>query len=64
MKEQLRKDICEAINRNSIENDSDTPDFALADFLIDCLNAYEAATRAKDIWHGHHEEPTVGNEIV
>jgi len=35
----FRLEIEQAINRNSKENGSDTPDFILAQYLIDCLAA-------------------------
>ena len=37
---RLRIEIEQAINRHSIENGSDTPDFILAEYLIDCLRNY------------------------
>jgi len=46
--ENLRKEIQRAINRNSAENVSDTPDFVLADYLMDCLEAYNKAVTARD----------------
>lgn len=45
---QLRKDIKAAINKNSAENGSDTPDFILAEYLTDCLAAYDKAVTARD----------------
>lgn len=38
------------INRHSVENASDTPDFILAGFIMDCLHGWETATRARDEW--------------
>jgi hypothetical protein len=49
---QLRTDIEQAINRHSAENGSDTPDFILAEYLTDCLAAFDKATRARDAWYG------------
>ena len=48
---KLRLEIEEAINRHSAENGSDTPDFILAEFLIDCLLAFDRATRARTDWY-------------
>ena len=50
---KLRKEIEAAINRTSAEGGSDTPDFILAEFLTDCLAAFDKAARARDGWHGH-----------
>jgi hypothetical protein len=48
----LRKDIEEAINSASAENGSDTPDWILAEYLMDCLAAFDKATRKRDKWWG------------
>ena len=40
------------INRHSQENNSNTPDFLLASYLIDCLIAFEKTVVAREIWHG------------
>ena len=52
MKTQLRKEIETAINRNSAENGSDTPDFILAEYLTDCLAAYDKAVATREDWYG------------
>jgi hypothetical protein len=41
--DSLRAAIEHVINRHSAENGSDTPDFILAQFLTDCLCAFDAA---------------------
>ncbi len=42
------------LNSHSIENGSNTPDYVLARFLIDSLNAFEEATRLRETFHGTH----------
>jgi hypothetical protein len=44
----LRQEICELINRHRRENHSNTPDFILSDYLIDCLRAFERAINCRD----------------
>lgn len=39
------------INAHSQENGSDTPDFILAQYLIECLNAFDKATRRRTKWY-------------
>ena len=39
------------INRYSKENESDTPDFILAEYLGQCLMAFETATKAREHWY-------------
>ncbi len=40
-----------AINRTQREKKSETPDFILAEYLMDCLRAYEKATHRNHKWH-------------
>ncbi len=46
----LHKDIKNLLNKHSIENDSDTPDFILADYLIMCLMSFGQTTRMRTSW--------------
>lgn len=48
----FREELASILNRHSIENFSNTPDFILAQYLIDCLDAFETACRARDTWYG------------
>jgi len=50
-----------AINMNSAENSSNTPDFVLAKYLLNCLDAFDEATRERDRWYGEHKELSNGN---
>lgn len=52
---QLQKELSELLNRHSEENRSDTPDFILAAYLINCLNAYNSAVNAREKWYGRPE---------
>lgn len=54
---KLRKDIEHVINCNSAENGSDTPDFMLAEFLTDCLAAFDKAVTAREKWYGRLAVP-------
>jgi hypothetical protein len=44
----LEKELTSTLNRFSAENASDTPDFILAAYLIDCLKAFNRAS----VWRG------------
>ncbi len=48
----LRDDIEVAINVHSAENGCDTPDFILAEFLTDCLAAFDKTVKARERWYG------------
>jgi hypothetical protein len=39
------------LNEYSMENGSDTPDYILAQYLVNCLAAYNIAVQARDRWH-------------
>ncbi len=45
-------ELCELLNRRSMENGSDTPDFILAQYLTDCLRAWNRATKRREDWYG------------
>ena len=34
-----------------MENESDTPDWILANYINDCLKSYKRAVRARDKWY-------------
>lgn len=44
--------LCELINKYSMENGSDTPDFVLAQYMFTCLSAYQTAVKARDKYFG------------
>lgn len=46
------KELEDLINRNSIENGSNTPDFILAEYLRACLIAFETASNNREKWYG------------
>lgn len=48
---QLEQDITRAINSHSRENYSNTPDFLLATFMMDCLAAAERMVTAREKWY-------------
>jgi hypothetical protein len=43
------------INKYSRENESDTPDFILAEYLHACLLAFETGVNAREQWYGRKE---------
>lgn len=52
MSDDLRSEITAAINRHSREKESATPDFVLAQFLLDCLDSFDRAVVARESWYG------------
>jgi hypothetical protein len=43
------------INRHSVENYSDTPDFILVQFIQNVLIDYAHAVKARDKWYGEEK---------
>lgn len=52
----FEKELENLINSYSKENDSDTPDFILAKYLIDCLDAWNNATEQREAWYGRNRK--------
>ena len=49
----FEKALKDVLNQHSIENASDTPDFILATYLIDCLEAFNKINKRRQQWYGH-----------
>jgi len=45
-------ELTSLLNRHSVENECDTPDFILADYIRGCLNTFNLAIKNRDSWHG------------
>jgi hypothetical protein len=59
-KEQLaefEEELQKLVNRFSIENGSNTPDFVLAGFLVYALHAFDHAVQKRDNWYGIDPRP-------
>lgn len=61
---KLQRELSAVLNRASRENLSNTPDFILAEYLLNCLEAFELATRARVRWHGEDSMMTTGGPSV
>lgn len=49
---EFQTDLTALLNRHSLENGSDTPDFILADYLMGCLDAFNDSLHRREKWHG------------
>ena len=49
---QFEKELKQLINKHCIENESNTPDLILAEYLHACLTSFNIATRARERWYG------------
>jgi hypothetical protein len=50
-REQIIKELTEVINRNFLENDSNTPDFIIGEYLWDCLMTQIILTVGRAVWY-------------
>ena len=52
MTANFRKELETLINKHSLENGSDTPDFILADYVCKCLKNFDEIIQAREQWYG------------
>ena len=52
MTTNFRKELETLINKHSLENGSDTPDFILADYVCKCLKNFDEIIQAREQWYG------------
>ncbi len=45
---KLEQELTMLLNRHSVENESDTPDFVLAEYMCNCLKAWNRAMKQRD----------------
>jgi hypothetical protein len=54
----FEKELESLINRFSKENESNTPDFILAQYLDNCLKTFNQAVQQRETWYGRDPRPT------
>lgn len=47
----FREDLEQLINFHSLESNSGTPDFILAEFLMNILKVFDSTMKERDKWH-------------
>ena len=57
-------DLSNLINHHNIDNDLNTPDFILANYIIDCLVAYNTTNKANKHWHRPVESASKHKELA
>lgn len=60
---EFRKELESVINRHSMENGSDTPDFLLAEYLTAQLNLWDQFVTRREQWYGRKPRETMGNAV-
>ena len=59
MSEEFERELAVVLNRYSVENGSNTPDFLLAKILRVQIVVWNEAVRARDAWYGVDLRPGV-----
>ena len=60
----FQHELEQLINKHSLENESGSPDFILAEYLLDALDAYNDAIKKREAWYGRVLScaPQLGNK--
>lgn len=53
---EFRRELEHLINRYSMENGSNTPDFMLAEYLIGCLKNFDLIVNKRTQWYRNEDE--------
>jgi hypothetical protein len=59
-KGEFYKELRNLLNRYSIENDSNTPDFILAEYLLSCLETFNTIVMQRSKWYGYVDKINIG----
>jgi hypothetical protein len=54
----FEKELEQLINRYSVENASNTPDFILAQYVSGCLAVFATAVQQRETWYGRNAAPS------
>lgn len=59
---KFQKELETLINCHSQENQSNTPDFLLAEYLMGCLDLWNKSITAREEWYGRGPKLVDGSE--
>jgi len=63
METNFKKELEQLLNKYSIENESNTPDYILAQYLIGALELFNVIVTRRENWYGRgerlHESPSI-----
>lgn len=57
MNVKLKDEIKNLLNKYSAEDESNTPDHVLAEYIANCLDAFDLAVNSRDSWYNISPEP-------
>ena len=53
---EFRMELENLINNHSLEKNSDTPDFILAEYLTDCLETFDKIIKKREKWYNRESK--------
>lgn len=60
----FQKELESLINRHCKENESNTPDFILAQYLGSCLSVFNQAVQQRESWYGRDGRPSFTGQAL
>lgn len=57
---EFERELTSLLNCQCLENESNTPDFVLAKFLVDSLASFNNAIRRREAWYGRDPDASPG----
>ena len=54
---EFEQELTALVNRYSMEGESNTPDFILAQYITNSLRAYNRAVQQRETWYGRDARP-------
>jgi len=61
---EFTKELEKLINKYSMENGSDTPDFLLAEYLTGCLVTFDKVVLRRSVWYGKEKADRIATNIL
>lgn len=59
----FEKELAALINKYSVENASNTPDWILAQYVVACLLAWATATQQRETWYDRDPRPSDSEKV-
>ena len=52
----LEQELSELLNSHNADSETQTPDYILATYLLDCMRAFRIAMEHREAWNARHPE--------
>lgn len=61
MNQSFKNELTQLINKYGIDAEANTPDYLLAEYVVDVLSSHIAMTRTRDEWKERQQAPETPN---